>query len=197
MSISEEKAKKIRLLEETRARRAEIQGHLEGLRDQLARERAAKLAGEGKGKKIPALKKSIAKLEKELADLQVDEVLERQIEGLEGEEHQEHVREAEERRTAAIQNLEEAVGGYREARVGFLGAVAQLDQAREAARGAHFHWMQLTGTPWASATIQLYPWDAQQGMAIAILRGVMEAFRRADELEELRRLNPRLYGTRE
>lgn len=197
MSVSEDKAKKIQLLEETRSRRVEIQGHLEGLRDQLATQRAAKLAGEGKGSKIPSLGKKIGRLDKELADLEVDEVLERQIQELERQEHQEHVREAEEARNAAIASLEGAVAAYREARAGFLEAVAQLDQAREAARGAHFHWMGVTGTPWASATIALYPWDAQQGMAIGILRAVMEGFRRAAEMEEIRRRNPQLYGVRE
>jgi|GEM_PF-4289297 len=195
MSVSEEKQKKVQLLEETRVRRGELQGKLEGLQQELAEQRAARLAGEGEVKKgIASLKKGITKLEKELADLQVDEVLERQIQELEREEHQEHVRAAEEGRNGAIESLEEAVGAYREARAGFLGAVAQLDQAREAARGAHFHWMGVTGTPWASATIELFVWDAQQAMAISILRGVMQAFKRADELEELRRRNPQLYG---
>lgn len=193
MSLAEEKAKKVELLEETRARRAEIQGRLEELQDDLAAERTARLTGEG-GKNIPALKKSIAKLEKGLADLQVDRVLEGHIQEIERQEHEQRVREAEEQRAAAIEALEEALAAYREKRLEILEAAYALDRARDAARSAYMHWMGLTGTPYSPTAINLYPWENEQVMALRILQAVVDGFRQAEELEELRRRNPQLYG---
>lgn len=195
MSLAQEKAKKIQLLEETRSRRAEIQGQIEGLQDELARERAAKLSGDGKGTKIPALQKSIAKLEEELASLQVDQVLERQIQEIERQEHQELVREAEERRAEAIQALEVALGNYRGARTRLLQTVIQLDEARERARSAHMLWMQLSGTPWSPSSINLYPWDGQQEMAIRILQKAHHDIVEAPEaMRQMIERNPQLFG---
>lgn len=192
MSLSEEKAKKIRLLEKTRFRRAQLQAEIEKLQDDLAQERTSRLIGEG-GDKIPSLQKVITQLEEELASLQVDQVLSRQIEELGQQEHQEAIKEAEAERTRASQALEETVTVYRQKRLEILDAAAELDKARDRVRSAHMRIVALTGAPWYEIS-PLYAWDGQQLMALRILQGVIDGFKAAEEFEELRRRNPQLYG---